>query len=110
MLYYTSMEKRMNFKHFILMSALAITILPANAYLVTEESTSPEYLINNNYSTQTADLVQLEIAKNHNREYKSGRYEKKTVWKKIWSYFDPGYDDGTLLQHDIKPGSSFFDW
>ena len=100
----------MNFKHFILISALAITMLPANAYLVTEESTSPEYLINNNYSVQTADLVQLEIAKNHNREYKSSRYVKKSIFRKLWEYFDPATDDGYLLQHDIKPYNSFTDW
>ena len=100
----------MKIKHLFIISALAISILPANAYLVTEELTSPEYLINNNFSAQTADLVQLEIAKNHNREYKSGRYQKKSIFRKIWEYFDPVADDGNLLQHDIKPYNSFTDW
>ena len=100
----------MKIKHLIIISALALSMLPANAYMVTEEVTSPEYLINNNYSSQIADLVQLEIAKNHNREYKSGRYVKKSIFRKLWEYFDPATDDGYLLQHDIKPYSSFTDW
>ena len=84
--------------------------LPVSAYLVTEEATSPEYLINGGYSAVTADHVQLEKAKARNQEYKTERTLKKTKWRKIWEYIDYSTDDGTLLQHSINPGHSYKDW
>ena len=98
----------MKIKELILTSALLLSVLPASAYVVVDETTTPEYLINQGYSTQTADLVQLEKAKIKNLAYK--KISMKTFWRKVWVYVDFGVDDGSLLQHDIKPGYSVTDW
>ncbi len=100
----------MKFKSFLVISALFVTSIPAFSYAVTEELTSPEQMINYNYSSSIADYTQLVKAQNQNREYKSGRYKPNSVWRRIWEYLDPGADDGHLLQHDVKPEHSWQDW
>lgn len=94
----------------ILLSVIAISFLQAFAYDITEETTTPEYLINHGYSSVTAEHVQLEKARSENREYKTLKYRKWPWWKKLWGYIDRGVDEDTLLQHDIKPYQSFTDW
>lgn len=81
----------------------------AQAYVTPEELTSPEALINYNYSPTAADHVQLSKAQNNNREYKSGRFSKKPWWRKAWEYIDFGTDDGYLLQREINPGYTWRD-
>lgn len=103
----------MKLKHTIILPlflALTTIMLPASAYVVTEETTTPEYLINNGYSAVTADHVQLVKHQNRNEEYKSGRSFKKPWWRKAWEYINFGADDGQLLQHNIKPEPSYTDW
>lgn len=94
----------------VLLATLAILVSPAFAYDITEETTTPEYIINHGYSSTTADQVQLEKARAENREYKTLKYRKWPWWKKVWAYIDIGVDDETLLQHDINPSQSFKDW
>lgn len=84
--------------------------LSAHAYTTPDELSSPESLINYNYSSVVADHVQLVKAQNANRPYKSPRYGKKTWWRRLWEYTDFGTDDGYLLQHDINPEHSWKDW
>lgn len=100
----------MKLNKFILLLAFVLMITPAMAYDITEETTTPEYLINHGYSAVTADQVQLEKARAENREYKTLKYRKWPWWKKVWAYIDLGVDDETLLQHDIKPYQSVTDW
>lgn len=101
----------MNFKNLFFIS-IAIIFMASEvfAYATTEELTSPEALVNYNYSQVTAEQVQLTKAQNANREYKSGRYVKKPWWRKAWEYIDFGTDDGYLLQHNISPGYTWKDW
>ena len=80
------------------------------AYATNDELTSPEALINYNYSQVAAEHVQLVKAQNANREYKSGKYVKKPWWRKTWEYIDPAADDGYLMQHNISPGYTWKDW
>lgn len=94
----------------LLLLLFIICVLPVSAYTITEETTSPEYIINSGYSSVTADHVQLEKARAKNQEYKTERTLKKSWWRKAWEYIDYGTDDGTLLQHDINPGFSHKDW
>lgn len=94
---------------FIVISVLFIT-LPAYSYVITEELTTTEQMINYNYSSSIADYAQLVKAQNANREYKSGRVRPNSFWKRLWEYIDPAADDGHLLQHDIKPAHSWQDW
>lgn len=94
----------------LILSLMVMISLPVSAYVITEEVTSPEYIINNGYSHVTADHVQLEKARARNQEYKTERTMHKTWWRKAWEYIDYGTDDGMLLQHDINPGYTYKDW
>ena len=100
----------MKFKKLVITSALLIFASPAYSYVITEDLTSPEQLVNYNYSSSIADYAQLVKAQNSNREYKSGRTQKTNPLYRLWQYLDPGADDGHLLQHDIKPEHSWQDW
>ena len=91
----------------ILASSFSLSVF---AYATTDELTSPEALINYNFSSATAEHVQLTKAQNANRPYRSPRYSKKPWWRKFWEYTDFGTDDGYLLQHEIDPGHSWKDW
>lgn len=99
----------MKIKNLLLISALSLSILPTMAYTTSDELSSTEQLVNYNFSKMTADHVQLVKAQNENREYKTERLLNIPWYKKFWSYIDPGYDDGTLLQRTIHPGTSWRD-
>ena len=100
----------MKFKHALLIFSMMFFSIEVQAYTTMDELTSPESLINYNYSSVTADHVQLTKAQNANREYKSGKYAKKSWWRKAWEYIDFATDDGCLLQKDIEPSHSWKDW
>lgn len=100
----------MKLNYFIVILSLLFIGLQANAYTTPEELISPEQLVNYNYSTVTAEHVQLVKAQNANREYKSGRYKRKPFWRRAWEYIDFGTDDGYLLQHSVDPGYTWKDW
>ena len=96
-------------KKYIIVALLTIFMfgLKVDAYVTPDELTSPEALVNYNYSPLTADHIQLVKAQNSNREYKSGKHVKKPWWRKLWEYIDPSTDDGYLLQKDIEAGNSW---
>ena len=99
----------MNKKFLLLTLTLAFT-LSAEAYVTSDELTSPEALLNYNYSTVSAEQVQLVKAQNANRPYRNPRYSKKSLWRRFWEYLDPSTDDGYLMQHDVMPGQSWKDY
>ena len=99
----------MKFKCLLIISALLFFVAPSNSEILTEEMIMPEQMINYNYSETMADYPQLVKAQSHNQEYKSER-RNYSLWKKIWYYFDPAYDNGRLMQHNIHPGNSWYDW
>lgn len=96
----------------ILFITFAVMLISSEvfAYATNDEITSPEALVNYNYSQVAAEQVQLVKAQNANREYKSGRYVKKPWWRKTWEYIDFSTDDGYLMQHSISPGYTWKDW
>ena len=49
----------MKTKILLLAGIIAISLLPANAQLTVDDSTSREYLINHGHSNSTADIVEL---------------------------------------------------
>lgn len=101
----------MKFKNiFFITLALMFISLEAFAYATNDELTSPEALVNYNYSQTAAEHVQLVKAQNANREYKSGRYVKKPWWRKLWEYADPSTDDGYIMQHSISPSHNWKDY
>ncbi|MBQ3310851.1 hypothetical protein IJG72_02105 [bacterium] len=101
----------MNLKKIILTTFFVLMAGAAFAEVTVEEASSKEYLLNSGFSELMTEHVNLVKAMANNEEYKSGRRGGyKYVLRKIRQYIDPGYDDGTLLQHDIKMHPSFTDF
>lgn len=100
----------MKIKQILLISAISLSVLPVMAYTTVDEMTSTEQLVNYNFSSHTADHVQLVKAQNANREYKTERLLKTPWYKKVWYYIDPSTYDGTVEQHDTQPGHSWKDY
>ena len=99
----------MKFKNIIIVMIIIAFAGSAFAYVTNDELTSPEALVNYNYSPVMADHVQLVKAQNSNREYKSYRHSNKPWWRKVWEYIDFSTDDGYLLQKPIELNSSWQD-
>ncbi|MBR1776805.1 hypothetical protein IJ750_07025 [bacterium] len=101
-------------RNLLLVLALFIAIgIPANAKLTVEESTSPEYLINNGYSEATAEEIM--IMKNRiNGKPAEPLYDKKSskfarFWRNVYGYIDPSIDTDERIHHDIHMSPNYKD-
>ena len=101
-------------KNLFLVTALSLMLsLGANATISVEETTEPEYLINNGYSEAAAE----EVAIMKNRV--AGKpaeplYQKKQNkfvrgWRYFYGYIDPSVDTDERIHHDIHMSPSWRD-
>ena len=98
---------------FIAMALLVFLTAPVKASVTVEQSTEPEYLINQGFSQLAAEdiLVQKNRANGKPIEPLYEKSQKCIVkaWRKFHAYLDPGLDEPDRLHHDIKPSPSFSD-
>ena len=92
---------------------LAFLTVPAKAAVTVEQSTDPEYLINQGYSQLTAEDVLIQKNRANGKPIEP-LYEKSQngivkAWRKLHAYIDPGLDEPDRIHHDIKPAPSFSD-
>lgn len=74
--------------------------------LTTESASSREYLINRGHSGATADIIE----KRKSQMRGDPPQEKETIWisapfralRKFGTYLDPGLEDNSFMNHDIK--------
>ena len=99
----------MKTKILLLAGIIAISLLPANAQLTVDDSTSREYLINHGHSNVTADIVELSkgaVSGDKTILPVDRKYENRSViykWvDKFFLYIDPAYDKGNFMREDIK--------
>lgn len=100
----------------IIIALLSLMALPSSAVITTDEATDFETLKLQGYSTITADGVQNSKARANGESYTNSvkvRYDNSPVlvrWiRNAFIYFDPAYDDGKSMQHDIKYGPTVND-
>ena len=112
------LQKEVNMKTKLLLIAfLAIAMqVQANAAVTVEEASSPMYLKNNGYSTQTAEVVNVVKARSLGDEYytkdeQAFKNQNKFVrfWRKLYVYADPAAEDYSIYHHDTDTTPSYTD-
>lgn len=102
----------------LLLIAIAATIpAMAQAAVSVDQVTNPAVMVNNGYSTQTADAVQVGKARAAGEEYyikDEAAYRKQNkftrFWRKLYVYTDPAAEDYSFYHHDTKTTPSYTDY
>ena len=87
--------------------------MPSLASVTVEQSTEPEYIINQGYSELTAEDVFM-VKNRVNGTPVEPLYNKDQNsfvkgWKAFWAYIDPSRDEYDRLHHNIQPSPAFSD-
>ena len=102
----------------ILSVALIIFIiqLASNAAVTVDKTLTKEYMMNNGYSKQIYDTVNISRARALGEEFYSSQElelknmsKTKRFFKKLQNYIDPAMDDYSFYHHDILPENSYSD-
>lgn len=101
-------------KKIFLSVLLSFMTLPAFSYVLTEELSREQYLINQGYSPFTAELVQLESHKANGKPFPVKVNEEDTIFpvnvvRRLFIYLDPSLYDGNFARHNTRPTQSFDD-
>ena len=103
-------------KKLLLFAILATIPVAAQAVVSVDQATSPEVLINNGFSKQTSDMVNVGKARATGRAYytddeKAFQKQNKFVrfWRKLYVYTDPAAEDYSFYHHETKTTPSYTD-
>lgn len=103
-------------KKLLLIAIAALIPTMAQAAVSVDQTTTPAVLINNGFSKQTADLVNVSKARATGQEYytddeKAYQKQNKFVrfWRKLYVYTDPAAEDYSIYHHDTKTTPSYTD-
>ncbi len=102
-------------RRFILLGLIttALTVIPSMASITVEQSTDPEFVINQGFSQLTAEDIFM--VKNRavgapiEPLYNKNQNILVKSWKAFWGYVDPSRDEFDRLHHNIKPTPSASD-
>lgn len=90
--------------------AFSFAAVPTFAGITPSEASSVDYLKNHGHSTHMVEIVQQNKAGTNGETYTTldeKKHENDSLpvkWvRKFLIYFDPAYDDGRFLKHDISP-------
>lgn len=107
----------MRTKLLLLIAVLAISIqLQSNAAITVEQATSPAYMKNSGYSSQTSDIVTVSKARANGEEYytadetafkNQNKFSK--FWRKFYVYTDPAAEDYSFYHHNTDTTPSYTD-
>ena len=82
--------------------------LAANAAVTVDKTTTQEYLMNNGYSKQIYDSVNVTRARATGQEYYSSEERSynsmsptRRFFRRLHSYIDPAIDDYSFYHHDV---------
>ena len=104
MVYYVCMKK------YVLICLLLFFVqTPGSAILPDDEMTTPHYVINNGYSQDMAEMVNMQRARATGEEIVPVKPQKRInrtpvgrFFRKCLEYLDPALDDDSFYVHDIK--------
>lgn len=112
------LQKEVTMKTKLLLIAILATIvqLQSNAAVSVDKTTDANYLKNNGFSAQTADLVNVSKARALGEEYYTedeAAYRKQNkfvrFWRKLYVYADPAAEDYSYYHHDTDTTPSYTD-
>lgn len=92
-------------KSLILSTIILAAAIPAFASVDVNESTTPQYLYNNGYSSEAIRLIQYNKAYSNAENFRAEEQEKarNRRWiTKFLDYIDPSRDDGKFFNRDIE--------
>ncbi len=100
-------------KRSLLVLALLSVCISTNAAVTVEQTTEPEYVINNGYSEKTAEEI-LIMKKRVEGKPAEPLYQKNNskglrFWKNIYGYIDPASETTEFYHHDIHTSPSWKD-
>ena len=102
-------------KLLLILAIFTAVCMQTNAQITVEETTAPDYLINNGYSEATAEEVMLVKNRIAGKpveplyEYEMSGFKK--FLKNCYSYIDPSIDDSEeRYHHNIRLSPSFKDY
>ncbi|MBQ8668724.1 hypothetical protein IJ472_03010 [bacterium] len=101
----------------LLLIAIAATIpAMAQAAVSVDQATQTEVLLNNGFSKQTADMVNISKSRATGREYYSDderAFQKQNkfvrFWRKLYVYADPAAEDYSYYHHSTDTTPSYTD-
>lgn len=102
-------------KRNLLLSLAVIAFLSGSAMaaVTPEQTTDPEYMINQGYSQLTAEDVFMLKSRAAGKPieplYEKNQNKFVRACRKIYAYLDPGIDGVDRLHHDINPSPSLSD-
>jgi hypothetical protein len=103
-------------KKLLLIAMLATIPAVAQAAVSVDQTTNPEVIMNNGYSKQTADMINVGKARATGRAYltddeKAYKNQNAFVrfWRKLYVYTDPAAEDYSFYHHDTKTTPSYTD-
>lgn len=102
----------------LLIAILATMVhLQSDASVTVDQATNANYLRNNGFSAQTADLVNVGKARALGEEYYTedeAAYRKQNkfvrFWRKLYVYTDPAAEDYSFYHHDTDTTPSYTDF
>ena len=95
----------------LILALSCIFLIPnmCGAIITDREMTTPQQLINAGYSSDMADMVQLEKARATSTEFNSIKPAKRCnrtavgrFFRRCLEYIDPALDDDSFYYHDTK--------
>ena len=90
---------------FIAIVFMTFAFNQANASVTVEQSTEPDYIINNGYSSATAEEITIVKSRIAGKPYEpvSAQSHNKFVrfWRNVYGYLDPAQDTDERIHHDI---------
>lgn len=104
-------------KILLILTALLLFNLPSIASITPEEAISQEYIHNHGYSDSMAELILLQNAQvdGQKSKYKSKdpdwytSNKKVNFIRKVFTYIDPGLDNGLFMRDNISPTNRWDD-
>lgn len=92
-------------KSFILSTLMLLYAIPSFAAVDIHETTAPEYLYNNGYSSEAIRLIQYNKAYSNGIDFRAEEQNKirnKNKFLKFMDYLDPSRDDNQFLLRDLR--------
>ena len=101
----------------LLLFAIAVTIpVAAQAAVSVDQTTTPEQLMKNGFSKQTADIISISKARATGQEYYTDdekAFKKQNAfvkfWRKLYVYADPAAEDYSYYHHNTDTSPSYTD-
>ena len=97
----------------LILALFTIACIQSGAAVTVEQSTEPDYLINNGYSETTAEEIMLVKNRVNGKSAESAVLKKHNKFvrfcRNVYGYLDPSQDTDERIHHDIHMSPNYKD-